>query len=94
MLLATALRQGQNPDITLERLKGLCGVWGSTVKRWQLYFRELFPQSLNYRRMTGRLVPPVTVNQLPGALIARFCQIFSDPEKALVKCLQTLALGP
>ncbi|MCF8025575.1 MAG: hypothetical protein K9K82_08820 [Desulfobacteraceae bacterium] len=94
ILLVTAVRQGQNPDITLERLKGMCGVWRSTVKRWQQYFRELFPQSLNYRRLAGRLMPPVSANHLPGVLIARFYQIFSDPEKALVKCLQTFALGP
>ena len=42
MLIVSALRQGQNPDITLERLKGLCGVWRSTVKRWQRYFCKLF----------------------------------------------------
>jgi hypothetical protein len=49
VLLASALRQGQNPDITLERLKGLCGVWRTTVKGWQRYFKEIFTRSVNYR---------------------------------------------
>jgi hypothetical protein len=33
MLLVTALRQGRNPDATLEKLKSFCGVWRSTIKR-------------------------------------------------------------
>lgn len=94
LLLISALRQKQNPDVTLERLKGFCGVWRSTVKRWQRYFRELFPQSVTYRRLSGRLIPPIAADQLPGALLARFCQAFPEPEAALVGCLRTLALGP
>jgi len=94
MLLVSALRQGQNPDITLERLKGLCGVWRSTVKRWQRYFLTLFPHTITYRRLSGRLMPPIGADRLPGGLLARFCQAFCDPVIALVKCLQTLALGP
>jgi hypothetical protein len=94
VLLVSALRQGQNPDITLTRLKGLCGVWRSTVKRWQRYFLKLFPQTINYRRLSGHLMPPIGVDQLPRGLLARFCQPFCDPALALVKCLKTLALGP
>lgn len=94
VVLASALRQGQNPDITLERLKGLCGVWRTTVKRWQRYFKELFVHSFNYRRLSGHLMPPIGADQLPKDLLARFCQVFCDPVIALVQCLQTLALGP
>jgi hypothetical protein len=94
VLLASALRQGQNPDITLTRLKGLCGVWRSTVKRWQRYFKELFTRSVNYRRLSGHLMPPIDPDKLPRDLLARFYKTFCDPETALVRCLQTLALGP
>ena len=94
MLLVTALRQGQNPAITLERLKGLCGVWRSTVKRWQRYFRDLFAQSIGYRRLSGHLMPPIAAEQLPGALLTRFYQACGEPKVALVTCLLTLALGP
>jgi len=94
MLLVSALRQGQNPDITLERLKGFCGVWRSTVKRWQRYFLKLFPHTIYYRRLSGHLMPPVGDDKLPRGLLAQFCQTFFDPVTALVKCLQTLALGP
>jgi hypothetical protein len=94
LLLVSALRQGQNPDITLERLKGLCGVWRTTVKRWLRYFKELFALSANYRRLRGHLMPPIGADQLPRDLLTRFCQIFPDPVIALVHCLKILVLGP
>ena len=94
VLLVSALRQGQNPDITLERLKGLCGVWRCTVKRWLRYFKERFVYSVSYRRLSGHLMPPICADQLARDLLARFCQTFGESQTALVKCLQTLALGP
>lgn len=94
LLIVSALRQGKNPAVTLERLKGLCGVWRSTVKRWQGYFKHLFAQSIGYRRLSGHLMPPIPPGQLPGALLERFYPAGGDPETALVTCLKTLALGP
>ncbi|MGD9247976.1 MAG: hypothetical protein PVI60_08460 [Desulfobacteraceae bacterium] len=94
VLLISALRQGKNPAVTLERLKGLCGVWRSTVKRWQHYFRQFFHQQECYRRLSGLLTPPIHPDQLPAALVARFYSGSSEPEAALVNCLRTLALGP
>jgi hypothetical protein len=72
LFIVTALRQGRNPDHTLEQLKGFCGVWRSTVNRWKHYFRELFPQSLAYRRLAGHLIPPILSTHLPKALLERF----------------------
>jgi len=92
LLLVSALRQGQKPVITLERLKALCGVCRLTVKRWEDYFRELFVQDLRYRRLSGRLFPPVNPDQLPRALLSRFAPDGSDAE--LANCLRVLALGP
>jgi len=94
LFIATALRQGRHPDRTLEQLKSLFGVWRSTVNRWKHYFRELFPQSLAYRRSTGHLIPPIHSSDLPKALLDRFESAAKGPEAALVNCLRTLALGP
>ena len=94
LFIVTALRQGRNPEHTLEQLKGFCGVWRSTVNRWKHYFRALFPQSLSYRRLAGHLIPPISSNHLPKALLERFCRGAPDIETALVNCLTTLALGP
>jgi hypothetical protein len=94
VLLVSALRQGKNPDITLERLKGLCGVWRSTVKRWLRYFKELFAHSVNYRRLSGHLMPPIGAEQLPRDLLSRFFKTYGDPVITLFQCLKILALGP
>jgi hypothetical protein len=94
LFIATALRQGRNPDRTLEQLKGLFGVWRSTVNRWKKYFQELFPKSDAYRRLAGHLIPPIHPGHLPEALLERFEIAASAPETALVNCLLALALGP
>jgi hypothetical protein len=94
VLLVTALRQGRNPQVTLERLKGLCRVWRTTVKRWQHYFCDLFCQSIRYRRLAGHLIPPIEASQLPGQLLDRFFMTGVQPEAALVNCLRSLAQGP
>jgi len=92
LLLVSALRQGQKPEVTMERLKAFCGVWSSTVKRWQQYFQKLFVQNLRYRRLSGRLFPPVNPDQLLRALLSRFAP--DGSEAALANCLRVLALGP
>ena len=94
LLLVSALRQGRNSTVTLEHLKALFRVWRSTIKRWQRYFRDIFAQSIEYRRLAGHLMPPIAPNQLPKALLERFYLSCAEPETALVTCLQTLALGP
>lgn len=94
VLLVTALRTAQNPSITLERLKGLCGVWRSTVKRWQRYFRDIFPQSIGYRRLRGHMIEPISPERLPAALLARFSLTGGSGQAALIACLQMLARGP
>ena len=94
MLLVSALRQGQKPVITLKRLKALFEVCRLTVKRWEQYFQELFTQSIRYRRLSGRLLPPIDPEQLPSALLSRFDSACCGPEAALANCLRALALGP
>ena len=94
LLIVAAIRQGRNPDRTLEQLKGLFGTWRSTVNRWKHYFRELFPQSIEYRRLAGYLIPPIHSGQLPKALIGRFESTVQNPETALTSCLRCLAQGP
>jgi hypothetical protein len=94
VLLVSALRCGHRPAVTLERLKGLCGVWRSTVKRWQRYFQDIFPQSMGYRRLRGHVLSVAVPDQLPGALIRRFYAVFHHPETALANCLRALASGP
>ena len=94
MLVVTALRQGRDQGYTVEKLRALFGVTRPTLTRWLGYFRKLFPYSQNWRRLSGRLMPPVVEDQLPGCLIERFVQTRGDPELGLTACLQSLFLGP
>ena len=93
LLLVSALRQGRHPLVTLQRLQALCGVWRSTVKRWQRYFRELFAGSIGYRRLCGRLIPPIDRSRLPAALLERFCRN-RPAQTALIDCPKALVMGP
>ncbi|ACN15027.1 conserved hypothetical protein [Desulforapulum autotrophicum HRM2] len=93
VLLVTALRQGKNPAITLERLKGLCDVWRSTVNRWKDYFLKIFPKEWSRHPLSGHIMLQ-TSDCLLHDLLARFSQRASSPEAALTSCLQELALGP
>ena len=87
--------RAQNPSITLERLKGLCGVWRSTVKRWQRYFRDIFAQSIGYRRLSrapdAADCTRAAAGSFAGTILPhRRCR----PRRRWSTCLQTLALGP
>jgi len=94
VLLVSALRQGKYPAVTLQQLKGFCGVWRTTIKRWQRFFQKLFPQTVAYQSLAGHLIPPIDPDQLPGALLARFYPTFGIGEAAISACLCVLASGP
>jgi hypothetical protein len=94
VLVVTALRQERAHGATVKRLKELFGVTRPTLARWRSYFLDLFVQSPCWRRLSGRLMPPVDHHRLPGSLIDRFLKARGDPESALSACLQALALGP
>ncbi len=93
LLVVTALRQGRNRGYTVERLKALFGVTRPTLTRWLSYFRQIFPCSRPWRRLSGRLMPPVAEDELPGGMIERFVQARGDPELGLMACLRAIVLG-
>jgi hypothetical protein len=93
LLVVTALRQGRDQGYTVEKLKALCGVTRPTLTRWLSYFRQIFPCSQSWRRLSGRLMPPVSEDELPGGIIERFVQAWGDPERGLMDCLRAIALG-
>lgn len=90
LLVVTALRQGRDHGYTVEKLKALFGVTRPTLTRWFCYFRQIFPCSQSWRRLSGRLMPPVAEHELPGDLIERFVQTRGDPKLGLTACLQSL----
>jgi hypothetical protein len=43
-----------------------------------------------WRRLSGRVLPPIPEEQLPASLIARFIQARGDPFGGLTACLRAL----
>lgn len=90
-LVVVALRQGRTQGYTVERLKALFGVTHPTLSRWMRYFRQVFPHSPAWRRLSGRVLPPVPEEHLPAGLLVRFVQARGDPDGGLISCLRALA---
>lgn len=93
-LVLSALRQGRTRGYTVRRLHMLFGLTRPTLTRWCRYFREQFPHSRGFQSIRGRLIPPVAVKRLPGALIERFQKARGAHEAALLACLKALVPGP
>jgi hypothetical protein len=92
--LVTALREGRIPDVTLDRIRKICGAWRSTVNRWRDYFRKIFPQTIRYWRLSGHLKPQAAPKRLTYNLLEQFYTNFQEPETAIASCLRGLAQGP
>jgi hypothetical protein len=90
LLVVTALRQGRDRGYTAEKIEALFGVTRPTLTRWLCYFRQIFPCSQSWLRLSGRLMPPVAEQSLPRDLLERFVQTRGDPEGGLTACLQSL----
>ena len=56
----------------LAKLKQLLGVDRRTVRRWQRWWREIFPHTALWSVERGRLLPLVDQSALPGSLLERF----------------------
>ena len=72
VVLVAALREGPTPRRVRE-LTELFGADRTTIARWQVFWREQFPQTPFWRVERGRLVPAVEAGAvLPGALLDAF----------------------
>ena len=93
VLVLTALREGRVEGITADRLRVRFGVTRLTLTRWQRYFRAHFPPTATWRRLVGRLWPPVPAAAMIADLLGRFLRTRGDPEQGLVACLVALGSG-
>jgi hypothetical protein len=71
VILISAMRQGPSPRRVRE-LSGLFGADRRTIARWQVFWREHFPQIPFWRVARGRLVPAVAIVVLPRSLLEAF----------------------
>jgi len=68
VVLATTMQQGPTPA-RLSRLRDLLGVSRRTLRRWRLWWAEVFGRSTFWRAAGGRLSRPVERTQLPLSLL-------------------------
>jgi hypothetical protein len=71
VVLISAMRQGPSPRRVRE-LSALFGADRRTIARWQVFWREHFPQTPFWKVARARLAPAVDVATLPLALLAAF----------------------
>jgi len=79
VLLVAAMRQGPSPRRVRE-LSRLFGADRRTISRWQVFWRDHFPQTPFWRVARGRLVPAVEIVTLPQSLVAAFVRSDDDQQ--------------
>jgi len=71
VILVSAMRQGPTP----RRVRELSTRFGAdrwTIARWQVFWRERFPQTPFWKIARGRLAPVAEVVALPYSLVDAF----------------------
>jgi hypothetical protein len=71
VILVSAMRQGPSPRRVRE-LSRLFGADRRTIARWQVYWREHFPQTPFWKVARGRVAPLVEIVALPLSLLDAF----------------------
>jgi hypothetical protein len=71
IIVISAMRQGPTPRRVRE-LSNRFGADQRTIARWQVFWREHFPQTPFWRIERARLVPVVTIATFPYSLVDAF----------------------
>jgi len=71
VILISAMRQGPSPRRVRE-LSARFGADRRTIARWQVFWREHFPQTPFWKVAGGRLAPVVEILSLPYSLVDAF----------------------
>ena len=71
MILVSAMRQGPSPRRVRE-LSARFGADRRTIARWQVFWRERFPQTPFWKVEGARVVPVVEILSLPHSLVDAF----------------------
>lgn len=77
VVLVAAMRQGPSPR-RVHELSRLFGADQRTIARWQVFWREHFPQTPFWKIARGRLVPAIEIVALPLSLLEGFVHADED----------------
>lgn len=79
VILVAAMRHGPSPRRVRE-LSQLFGADRRTIARWQVLWREHFPQTPFWKVARGRLVPAIEIVSLPRSLLEVFVRNDADQQ--------------
>jgi hypothetical protein len=89
IIVISAMRQGPTPRRVRELSKRF-GADRRTIARWQVFWREHFPQTSFWKIERARLIPSVEVVSLPYSLLDAFLP-HSPPDQGWMRLLRCLA---
>jgi len=92
ILVIMTLRQNRPEGKSTIWLMRMFGISRKTLFRWLAYYREVFPQSKQWKRLRGRIGISVKDSRLPGDLLDYFIAYCRHVEKGVIGCLQFLAI--
>jgi len=90
VVLVAAMRQGASPH-RVRVLAELFDVDARTIVRWQVFWREEFPQTTFWRTERGRFLPRIVAAALPLALLEEFLRHAPDPDQGWQRLLEFLS---
>jgi hypothetical protein len=93
VLVVVALRQRRPDSLSVGQLVRMFGISGNTLKRWFVFFREVFAESREWQRVRGRLISCVANDRLPSSLLEYCIEHLQDALFGLVACCRLLAVG-
>ena len=93
VLVVTGLRQVRADKESTIRAMRMFGISYKTVLKWSEWFREIFPNSTEWKRIRGRVSALVRSDELPRSLLDDFIRIKDSVESGLIECLTFLATG-
>lgn len=90
VLLVMTLRDGREMGYSASKIQAAYGVRRSTLKRWMVYFREVFPASRAWKRIRGRVGPEIEDGDI-SELLDHFVTAQGGSQAGLVSCLMLLS---
>ncbi len=93
ILVIMTLHQGRITGYGANMLKKEFGVSRLTLKRWILYFKQVFPVSNRWKRIKGRIGVNISYDKLPGDVVLFFIQQLASDHIGLLNSIQFLSGG-
>ncbi len=86
VVIAAAMTQGVNSK-RLCAIEQELGIPPRTVRRWLVYWQEIFPSNSGWRYQRGNVMPPVDDTGLPTSLLLRLSALYPTCHQAIITLL-------